>query len=193
MIRFFLISTVTLAWGFIYSSGASISESNGTYYPEQLPGRFSGGFGEETCHSCHFDYPLNYEEGFLRVKGLPERYEAGNSYQLEVVVGRPELVKAGFQLTARFPDSTQAGTFRLRSDRVLIAEFDSVNVQYVQHAEDGTDTSGVNQTVWSLDWTAPLGRRSDVLFHVAANAANGDASEFGDYILAREIRIPSHR
>lgn len=161
-------------------------------YPEQLPDRLTGGFGEQTCHSCHFDYPLNYEEGRLQVEGLPKQYEGGRSYMLRIYVGRPGLEKAGFQLTARFADGRQAGMFSPQSDRTLFTEGISDSVQYVQHSAKGTDITGDERTLWTVKWIAPK-KAGAVVLHIAANAGNGDASEFGDYILTQKIHIPAAR
>ena len=38
--------------------------------------------------------------------------------------------------------------------------------------------------VWVLDWQAPSKKAGAVKINVAANAANGDDSEFGDLIYA---------
>ncbi|MDX1637271.1 MAG: choice-of-anchor V domain-containing protein [Balneolaceae bacterium] len=159
-------------------------------YPEHLTGAFTGGFGEETCRSCHFDYPLNYEEGALVVSGLPVTYEPGRSYWITIAVSRPQLAKAGFQMTTRFKSGSQAGRFELHSESVQLTDTVSDSVQYLQHPASASDAivrSSDSGTVnWHVKWVAP--REPGIVYlDVSANAANGDASEFGDYILNTRI------
>jgi len=180
-------------WGFLYSSGNTLSDRSEMHYPEQLTGIFTGGFGEETCHSCHFDYPLNYQQGALQIDGLPDAYEPGKTYRIRIELTRPALNKAGFQLSARHPDGSQAGSFMIASPRVERTGSAPDSIQFVQHSVAGTEPTGGDRTTWELQWNAPSGNGDDVIFHLAANAANGDASEFGDFILTRELILSAHR
>lgn len=91
-------------------------------------------------------------------------------------------------MTARFTDGSQAGSFNHQSDRTQFSTADSGNVQYVQHSGKGTEITDTGLTVWTVEWIAPEKSRQ-ISIHLAANAANGDASEFGDYILIKEIQL----
>jgi hypothetical protein len=73
-----------------------------TLNPDHLDGAFTGGFGEQTCHSCHFDYDLNREGGSLLIQGLEDSYQPGNEYEITVTVESEHLENGGFQLTSRF-------------------------------------------------------------------------------------------
>ena len=58
---------------------------------------------------------------------------------------------------------------------------------YAQHTEAGTVLTRPGTASWTVEWrapatTAPGGGATAVVFHAAANAANDDASEFGDFI-----------
>lgn len=154
--------------------------------PEHLGGTFTGGFGEQTCHSCHFDYPLNPEEGSVRLKGLPERYRPGTTYPLTVTVSAPGMERGGFQLSVRHSDSTQAGSFRWPGDRLQFTRGEET-VQYLQHTRKGTETEG-DTLRWTFEWTAPASGRA-AMFHLAANAGNGDESAFGDLIHTLERKL----
>lgn len=156
-------------------------------FPEHLAGAFTGGFGEQTCHSCHFDYDLNMDEGVLKLIGLPEKIQPSAEYELTVEIGRPELGAAGFQLTSRFADGTQAGEFIL-NDEVSFTPSVGNNIQYMQHAIRNIRPDGDNKT-WKFTWTAPSQVSSTIYFHLAGNAANGDESAFEDWILTREYRV----
>ncbi len=150
----------------------------------------SGGFGEPTCRACHFDRPLNEAGGSLVLGGLPQRWAAGEPVSLEVVLSRPELARAGFQLSARFSDGEragrQAGRFRSDDMRVSVREDTRTGVLYAQHTRDGAAVfvPGValpGQARWRVTWVAPDVEAS-VTFHAAGNASNDDDSEFGDSI-----------
>ena len=54
-------------------------------------------------------------------------------------------------------------------------------VTYVQHTRNGSAVSTPGAARWQVEWTAPESR-VNVVFHVAANASNDDASPLGDYV-----------
>ncbi|MFH5831484.1 choice-of-anchor V domain-containing protein [Halalkalibaculum sp. DA3122] len=188
--RITLLPVITLVAGLLLQPNQSNTGTSHTtyHYPEHLTGTFTGGFGEDTCHSCHFDYPLNHDEGLLRVEGFPREYQRGRSYMIRIHVERPDLAKAGFQLSARFPDGRQAGMLSPQSDRTQFTESAPDSLQYLQHSPEGTAITGDISTTWQLKWIAPR-QQDDVYIHLAVNAANGDGSEFGDFILTRELTL----
>lgn len=156
--------------------------------PEHLDGPFTGGFGEETCRSCHFDYDLNQEGGSLAVKGLDNPLEPGESYEVIVTVESEQLEVGGFQMTARFKDGTQAGEFEWTGDRLMLTPSVGDDIQYLQHSSEGTSPTGDREVSWTFIWLAPENRSSNqVIFNIAANAGNDDDSSFGDWIYAEEI------
>lgn len=158
--------------------------------PEHLDGAFTGGFGEETCRSCHFDYDLNWEDGNLTVNGIPEKIDAGSEYEIKILVEREDLGKAGFQMTARYADGRQAGTFQ-RSDNNRLAFTKAVpdSLQYIQHSKEGTEPVENGQNSWIINWKAPDTLADSVYFNITANAANNDQSEFGDWIYQQEFVV----
>ncbi|MDR8391226.1 hypothetical protein NC796_08760 [Aliifodinibius sp. S!AR15-10] len=188
MIKLILPTVLTLLVGLGFEVGSSVSGSVPNKYPEHLTGAFTGGFGEDTCHSCHFDYPLNHDEGKLSVDGFPQEYKSGQSYMIRIHIERPGLAKAGFQLTARFADGWQAGMFSPQSDRTQFTSNTPDSIQYLQHSAKGTELTGNESTYWQFKWIAPQ-RQDEVQIHLAANAANGDASEFSDFILTKELQL----
>lgn len=185
--RIVLVPCITLAFGMLYHGGEPAHEPGQVQYPEHLTGTFTGGFGEETCRSCHFDYDLNPEEGALTLSGLGSTVSAGASYEIRITVERPELGAAGFQLTSRYEDGRQAGHFDIEGNaRVMFSTSAPDTLQYVQHSAEGSRPQGNNRQRWTITWTAPEQPEGPVIFNVAANAANGDRSEFGDYIYSGE-------
>ncbi|MEX2572937.1 MAG: choice-of-anchor V domain-containing protein [Balneolaceae bacterium] len=158
-------------------------------YPEQLDGPYTGGYGEQTCHTCHFDYDLNKKAGSLEVEGLGETYSPGEQIRISVTVQREHLGKAGFQLTARFADGSQAGHFDTPGERLAFTPATDDNIDYLQHSEAGTEPVSGNLARWTFKWTAPDTGAGSIIFNIAANAANGDQSEFGDWIYVKEISL----
>ncbi len=155
--------------------------------PEHLDGPFTGGFGEETCHSCHFDYDLNQEGGSLNVKGLEEPYQPGSTYEVTVLVESEHLEIGGFQMTSRFEDGSQAGKFDWESERLTFTPSIHDEVQYLQHSRDGTTPTAERKVSWIFTWEAPENRSDPVIFNIAANAGNNDDSAFGDWIYVKEL------
>lgn len=182
--------TFTLTTGLFWSFGEKTIENSAGNYPEHIEGAFTGGFGEETCHSCHFDYDLNQEGGALEILGIPAEIQPGHSYEIEISVERDDLTKAGFQLTSRFADGSQAGVFELSdNERVMLTKAVPDSLQYVQHSPSGTMPSESSKTDWAITWQSPATIGDSIYFNVAANAANGDQSEFGDWIYIKEVVI----
>lgn len=159
------------------------------HYPEQLTGPFTGGFGEQTCHYCHFDYPLNDNPGTLSVKGISRKFSPDSVYEITISTTRNGLQRAGFQMSARFSNGKQAGSFQHISDRTEFTGVDQGKIQYVQHSAGGTVPVSNGRGAWRVLWRAPAVGSDTVYMHVAVNAANGDASEFGDFINSMEIRV----
>lgn len=160
-------------------------------YAEHPPLGHTGGFGEPTCHACHFGGEMNGGEGTLTVEGLSESVRSGQSYVLAVTL-TAEMKRSGFMLSVRHPDGSQAGgLFPIDTARVTVGSPDTSAVQYAHHTLDGTILSGPNRATWSVRWAAPDAGGDTVLVHVGANAANDDASGFGDdiYTITEEAVI----
>lgn len=195
MLRLLALPLLTLMSAFIISAFVSKSEpataktADKISYPEHLTGTFTGGFGEENCRSCHFDYDLNPDGGALSVSGLPENISAGETVDIQITLEREQLGAAGFQLSARYEDGSQAGRFSIEeNDRIMFSEAVPDSLQYVQHSDESTKPSEVNTNSWTIKWEAPEYSEEVIIFNIAANAANGDMSEFGDFIYVEEMK-----
>lgn len=158
-------------------------------YAEHPPLAHTGGFGEPTCHACHFGGEVNGGEGELTVEHLPDTVRPGQAVVLTVTLAAA-MERAGFMLAVRRSDGRQAGRLvAVDTTRTAVSTVDSTGVQYAHHTLAGTALPTPNRTQWHVRWTAP-GRAADTIrVHVAANAANDDASEFGDDIYATQQRV----
>lgn len=159
-------------------------------YPDAPPPATTGGFGEPTCVSCHFASTLD-TLGSLALRGLPGTFEPGRSYELTVELAREGMAAAGFQLSARFASGgvrgRQAGAFRvLGTDATVTAQG---GVDYVHQTLLGSSPATPGLARWRVEWIAPGEGSVPVRFHVAANAANGDASALGDRVYAFEETV----
>ena len=190
-----LVLVLAAALGAVWSgsmwSAASREPAAPVRYADGSPPGFSGGYGEQSCHSCHFTSEPNAAPGRVSVAGMPDAYVTGETYALTIALERPGLRLGGFQVTARFRDSgAQAGSFSVpqaESDRVKIEE--SGGVQYAGQRTAGAAPAAADAARWALNWTAPASG-GVVLFHVAANAADGDESASGDFVYTAVLEAP---
>lgn len=176
---------VLAGWGFGVVGGAASDTGRWRHavYREGPPPGFTGGFGEDSCHACHFSEEPNAPPGTLTLVGLPEAYAPGERYLLEVMLIRPGLALAGFELAARSPaDSTQAGTLLAPpegGDRVAVVV--DRGIQYVRQTTNGSEPFAPDTARWQVWWEAPAsGGR--VRFDASASAADGDSSASGDFV-----------
>lgn len=162
-------------------------------YAEHPPLAHTGGFGEPTCHACHFGDGVNAGDGRLTVEGLPDDVAPDSTHRFSVhLTGSME--RGGFMLSVRQSDGRQAGRVSpVDTGRVAVHSVDSTGVQYAHHTLSGTKLTGEKRATWQVEWSTPDRVGDTVLVHVSANAANDDASEFGDDIYATTVRVTSAR
>lgn len=179
-------------------SGRAVA-AGGAFHTEGPPPGYTGGFDEPTCRSCHAEFDLNVGGG-LALEGLPDAYEPGGTYVVSVVLRSSGMERAGFQAAARFgsPDDAeaepqggrQAGLLESLDPRTAVVPDSTGHVLYVQHAAAGAEVEAPDMATWSFQWTAPEeGEAVAVIFHAAANSANGDNSPLGDLVYSTRRRI----
>jgi hypothetical protein len=159
-------------------------------YVDGAPLGFSGGFGEESCHACHFSAEPNSGDGRVTIIGLPRRFAAGQRYTVTVTLTRAGMKRAGFQLTARFQkDGAAAGTLApAPGEEARIGVDVQGDLRYANQRKEGATLTSPDAATWSLVWTAPADR-GPVVFQVAANAANGDETTDGDHIHTAAVEV----
>ena len=176
-------------------AGASLAALS--LYKDGPPPAHTGGFGEPTCRECHSDAGLNEAGGELSIASAPATYEPGRTYELEVVLRRAGMLRAGFQLAARFADGAAtgapAGVLAPADGRSRVIWDTLSHVSYIEHNQNGTALRG-DAGRWLVRWTAPAANaRGVVEFDVAGNAANDDDSPLGDFIYTRTLRVAPAR
>lgn len=171
--------------------GGAVVQGYPHAYSDGPPPRHTGGFDEPTCRRCHFDQAINDLETHVLVDGVPHTYQGGQRYRITLTLHREALGRGGFQMAARYigplDAARQAGAFRALDDRVQVIRDDRTEIQYAQHTASGSSLTQPDTVIWSLEWEAPHEAGDAVVFHLAANAANGDASEFGDFVILRRL------
>jgi len=158
----------------------------------------TGGFGEQSCHLCHLDNPVNDGEGEVTLSGVPQTYVPGERYPITVGLRREGLRRGGFEIAARFASGRnkgrQAGSWTPQDTRVqLIPGAVDKALTFVQHNLMGSRVSTTGANTWTVEWTAPAASAGPVQFNVAANASNNDDSPLGDYIYLKMLRSVPRR
>jgi hypothetical protein len=153
----------------------------------------TGGFGEQSCHLCHLDNPVNAPGGSVEIRGVPPQYSPGQTYPITVTLKREDLRRGGFEIAARYASGRekgrQAGTWRLLDARAqLIPGAVDKALTFVQHNLAGSRTATAGTNEWTIQWVAPERASGPIQFNVAANASNDDDSPLGDYIYLRSAR-----
>ncbi len=158
----------------------------GAAWVDGPPTGHTGGFGEPTCAECHFAGSAE-PVARLELTGAPASWEPGRTYRMTVALSSPGLERAGFQLSARFADGScagrPAGGLASLDERTTVAVDSITGVAYIHHTRAGTAPRTADSTGWDFEWTAPEAAGPAVVFHAAANAANGDDSALGDEIV----------
>jgi hypothetical protein len=173
---------VLALWLFSVAFAGTASPEAAPYADGAAPG-FTGGFKEQACDACHFEAAVNSKPGQLTLTGVPERYTAGERYELTVTLTQSEMKIGGFQLAARFIGTgAQAGALSVRpGDEKLLRIETGDGVQYANQLKAGTALAAPGTARWTLVWTAPPGS-GPVVFHASANAANNDEFAGGDFV-----------
>ncbi|OFV94779.1 MAG: hypothetical protein A3F68_12655 [Acidobacteria bacterium RIFCSPLOWO2_12_FULL_54_10] len=143
----------------------------------------TGGFGEPTCNQagCHVGIALNGGPGSV-VISAPDTYTSGATVPIAVTVSDPNQRRWGFELSVRTqPNGQQAGTLVPGGDGFtqIVSEG---GIQYIEHTFSGTRNGTTQGASFNFNWQAPPTSAGPVVFHVAANAANGDFNNTGDRI-----------
>jgi len=142
----------------------------------------SNGAPTLSCTQCHVDAKAIPPKDLV-VEGIPKYYEPGKIYNITVKIldvnpCNPEVM-AGCGGFAVHPSAGEL----VQTDKVnTIIAHNPVDGVYITHSERGH-----MKREWRFAWKAPS-KPQPVEFKVAALAANGDATPFGDYYGAKVIK-----
>ncbi len=114
--------------------------------------------------------------GSVDILNLPESYQSGQAYDLSLQIEGPLSARVfGFQLAARFEDGSIAGSLIPLASGVQTHQIEGVDV--LLHSPLPLDSGDV-----PFRWIAPEQALGDVIFDVAANAANDNQDPSFDHI-----------
>ena len=131
-------------------------------------------------------------------------YVAGVKQHVVVTITDPLQKRWGFQATVRpasNPRLSEAGDFESTdSFTQVVCQDDSQkpvgepcagtpNFQYVEHTTEGTRPGTPSPVSFEFDWTPDPTTTGNLTFYVAANAANGDGTQYGDHIYRATITL----
>jgi hypothetical protein len=161
-------------------------------YPVNPMPAHTGGFGEKSCHSCHSDFELNPEGGSLEFGWDHAAVRPGREHVIRMSLTHADMLRAGFQLSARFADGPhagkQAGHFVASPTHHALSEQEGIS--YLSQSLQGGLLTKPGQVDWTATWVAPRGRHR-VVFHVSAVGGDKDGSAYGDWVYVSEFR-PRH-
>ena len=148
-------------------------------FPDGAPWEAAGPQG---CVQCHFDATAAESSTAVAIDGLPERLAPGASYRLVVRLSDPSMAKAGFLLSA-WQGGEPAGSFASTDERAV------TNAAQARSTEAGASVDARGVVEWIVYWIAPRKTGEPVTLELWANAANDDASPFGDATHHRAWRV----
>jgi hypothetical protein len=151
--------------------------------PEGAPWTQDGGPGRPDCTQCHFDGKAIRQSQAVYLDGLPAAVVAHETYELSLNIEYSDLITAGFLITAE-SGGRPAGAFQPIDNRT------SANGAALRSTKEGVRQETPDKARWTFRWTAPA-RDGPVIFYVAANASNDDASAFGDQIFLSTFEVKS--
>jgi uncharacterized protein (TIGR03437 family) len=161
--------------------------------------RKTGAPGDLTCAQagCHSGTALNGGGGSaVLISSAGSTYAPGQQQTLTLSITDSSARVYGFQVTARLdsnPTNGQAGDFTAGASQFVICDNGSLKgaggcptsapVQFIEHS-----TPSSAKTIL-ITWTAPSTDQGAITFYAAANAANGDRTNFGDHIYTTKLTL----
>lgn len=155
-------------------------------YSSNVPAQRTGGFGEQTCVSCHSG-TVNPAGGSLTISG-PAFYAPYLAFKITVTIQDNAVSRNGwgFQLSARFAGGKQAGSFVGRSG-LYLQTVPSTGVQYV--SQKPAPVQPGNSYTFTVDWVAPPDQAGgDVIFSASGMASDGSGSG-GDHVFTAQAVV----
>jgi hypothetical protein len=148
-------------------------------FPDGAPWGAANPAAEQDCAACHFGVEPVHASNALVIHGLPQKLQAGVTYDLAITFEDSSIVIAGFQLIAQAAEQ-DVGTFTSSADDV---EFIGSSIRSVVPLRVSSSAA------WEIQWRAPERIGGPIDFYLAASAANDDGSPFGDTIHFRSYRV----
>jgi hypothetical protein len=172
------------------------TESSGTpayAFSAGPPAGHTGAPGEQTCVVCHSSFGLNSGTGTVTIN-TPSSYQPGQTYMITVQDQTSDQTRKrwGFQMTVLTGSNAKAGQLQSTSlTNLLTNDGPGFSRDYIEHNVQGTFEGQTGGASWTFPWVAPATDVGPVTFYVATNMANGDHTQFGDFIFTQTATISS--
>jgi len=160
----------------ISSVGLALAYSHGP-----LDGYANNPPAQQNCATCHISFPVNSGDGSFLFTDMPEDgYVPGETYDLVLSISDDGQSRWGFELTAQKDDNSMAGQLIITDpNRTQLSTLSGIT--YLKQTSNGTSGDGSSSS-WIFSWTAPEAGAGPITFYASGNAADNDASVFGDYV-----------
>lgn len=152
----------------------------------------TGAPGDNVCTACHTTNAVNSGPGNVKVTfASGTTYTPGQTQKVTVTITDPNARRWGFQASPRVSSaasSTGAGQVTPSDDNTQIIGT-SGTLQWITHTSAGTRNGTTGPQSFEFNWAAPATNLGDVDFYVAANAANGNGNNQGDFIYTTKATL----
>jgi hypothetical protein len=149
-------------------------------HPGAAPWEADGRPGRDSCATCHFESEPALNSGKLQLLGLPQKVEAGRTYELTVALKHAGMKVAGFLLGL---DPAGAGAAPFKATSSAIESKDAAIRSTLARAKQ------TEEARWSFAWRAPDKLPAEIVFYLSANAGNDDQSPLGDRIYLETVKL----
>lgn len=151
--------------------------------------------GGLNCTACHrTNQPANSDpRGYIRIQAV--NYTPGQAQTIRVTIFHPEAQRWGFSFTSRqASDETQkAGFITANSSVQLFCASGTppcgTDREFATHIQSATRNGANGMHTYAFEWTPAQNASGDIVFYAAGNAANGGATNEGDYIYTTKLVI----
>ncbi|MDP1726406.1 MAG: choice-of-anchor V domain-containing protein [Bacteroidota bacterium] len=162
---------------------SAILMSNKTGSVAEYCGDPAGGY--QNCTFCHNDGSATFEAGMISSNIPASGYIGDSIYTITATINSSGTTKFGFEISPQDSVGNLRGVMTIGgSDMQLVA---GSNGKYITHTLSGN--TGSSTRSWTFTWKAPTAGTGNVTFYGAFNAADGDNTDQGDYILLSRLMV----
>ena len=142
-----------------------------------------------TCVACHSSYALNSGPGQLQLTA-PGTYTPGQTYNLDVQISDPAMIRWGFELSVVNNAVEQAGTLVVTQHTyTTLSDNSGTQPDFLSQTDAGTFNGTPSGTTWQYQWTAPSTDTGPVTFYAAGVAANDNNNRYWDYVYSTSVSV----
>lgn len=179
-----ILTTFALSLGFFIGFSGEPSHA----FQNNPPTFNASAPGMSSCNGsgCHNSFAVNAGDGSTEINvGGPgnTRYEAGETYSVDVVIVDPNAVRFGFQAVVLDASENSVGTL-VPADDSKTQTTSGLDFIFHDPAQNATE----NYT-YSFQWEAPDEDAGPVTFYATGNGSNGANGPNGDYVYSAQLAL----